>query len=243
MTMSMRELQRAAWVLIKDRSFAKTYVLCAATGVNPRASQRRTKLGNALGTEHEHSALDRETLRRYLDMRWKLPEAKHGTDNGATNYEGVVMQDFWSGTALGKFEVPVAEPAECEYMDTRDYALALDLWEAAQRVAGAYPEPLSKAKSKTPTQPETPTEKETTMSAIQTTPITITTQVLVNGTSAANYDDARLFAMIAQSEAEINVLKAIESKPAALNKQIVKLQAGIAALVEYMDKRDAKGGE
>lgn len=237
MTMTTKELHQAAWELIKNRNFAKLYVLCAATGSTPRASQRRTKLGEALGREYEHSAFDRETLRRYLDLRWKLPEAKHGTDNGATNYEGVVMQDFWTGTALGKFAVPVVRPEACEYMDARDYTLANDLWEAAGRLAGPHSKPS------TPTQTETPTEKETIMSAIQTAPITITTQILVNGTSAANYDDAKLFAMIAQSESEINVLKAIENKPVALNKQIVKLEQGIAALVEYMDKRDAKGGE
>lgn len=70
--------------------------------------------------------------------------------------------------------------------------------------------------------------------------ITVTTQVNVNGVNADNYTDAQLFDMIRQQEAEINNLQALINKPQSLLREIKTRQAGIDALVNFMNERDAK---
>ena len=70
--------------------------------------------------------------------------------------------------------------------------------------------------------------------------ITVTTQVNVNGVNADNYTDAQLFDMIRQQETEINNLQALINKPQSLLREIKTRQAGIDALVSFMNERDAK---
>ena len=82
----------------------------------------------------------------------------------------------------------------------------------------------------------TPTPATNTMSKA----ITITTQVNVNGVNADNYTDAQLFDMIRQQETEIKNLQALTNKPQSLLREIDTRQAGIDALVSFMNERDAK---
>lgn len=84
--------------------------------------------------------------------------------------------------------------------------------------------------------PPTPTPTPNTM----TKAITVTTQVNVNGVNADNYTDAQLFDMIRQQEAEIKHLQALTNKPQSLLREIDTRQAGIDALVNFMNERDAK---
>ena len=70
--------------------------------------------------------------------------------------------------------------------------------------------------------------------------ITVTTQVNVNGVNADNYTDAQLFDMIRQQENEIKNLQALTNKPQSLLREISTRQAGIDALVSFMNERDAK---
>ena len=70
--------------------------------------------------------------------------------------------------------------------------------------------------------------------------ITITAQVNVNGVNADNYTDAQLFDMIRQQETEIKNLQALTNKPQSLLREIDTRQAGIDALVSFMNERDAK---
>ena len=86
----------------------------------------------------------------------------------------------------------------------------------------------------------TPTSKDNTMNAItKTQAIEVTTQVNVNGVNAANYSDAQLYGMIQQQEYEIKALNALQNKPQSLLAEIAKRQAGIDALVGYLNDRDA----
>ena len=87
-----------------------------------------------------------------------------------------------------------------------------------------------------PTPTPTPTTKENTMSKA----ITVTTQVNVNGVNADNYTDAQLFEMIRYQEAEIKNLMSITNKPQSLLREMETRQAGIVALVNFMNERDAK---
>ena len=85
------------------------------------------------------------------------------------------------------------------------------------------------------------TPKETIMNnAATSTPITVTTQVLINGKLASQYSDADLFQSIAFQEKAIKELDGIDNKPASLVDEIAARKAGIQALVTYLDSRPKK---
>ena len=96
------------------------------------------------------------------------------------------------------------------------------------------------------TEPTTPTTTPITMSMSKAITVTtqvninVTTQVSINGVNADNYTDAQLFDMIRQQETEIKHLQALTNKPQSLLREIDTRQAGINALVSFMDERDAK---
>lgn len=69
------------------------------------------------------------------------------------------------------------------------------------------------------------------------TPIEITTKTLVNGNDISGYSDAELYEMIASEEKKIAELNKIENKPKRLVAEIEKRQAGIQALVNYLDSK------
>ena len=76
--------------------------------------------------------------------------------------------------------------------------------------------------------------------AATSTPITVTTQVLINGKLASQYSDADLFQSIAFQEKAIKELDDIENKPTSLVDEIAARKAGIQALVTYLDSRPKK---
>lgn len=81
---------------------------------------------------------------------------------------------------------------------------------------------------------------EITMNSItKTQAIEITTQVNINGQNIKNFSDAGLYSLIQQQEAEIRALNALQNKPQSLLAEIQKRQAGIDALVNYLNERDA----
>ena len=80
-----------------------------------------------------------------------------------------------------------------------------------------------------------PTPKEPEMN-----PIAITTLTLLNGVDIAKSTDDALYALIAEQEAEIEKLLKIKNKPKRLKAKIEQHQAGITALVAYLDSRDVK---
>ena len=82
--------------------------------------------------------------------------------------------------------------------------------------------------------------KDSTMNPITRTPaIEVTVQINVNGQNAANFTDAQLFGMIQTQEAEIAALQKLANKPQSLLKEVAARQAGIDALVAFLDQRDA----
>ena len=81
--------------------------------------------------------------------------------------------------------------------------------------------------------------KDTTMSPITRTPaIEVTVQINVNGQNAANFSAAQLYGLIGQQEAEIAALQKLANKPQSLLKEVAARQAGIDALVAFLDQRD-----
>ena len=73
-----------------------------------------------------------------------------------------------------------------------------------------------------------------------TSRIIVTTQVNINGVNADTYSDATLFDMIQRQEVEIKNLQSITHKPQSLLAEIAARQAGIEALVAFMNEREAK---
>lgn len=82
-------------------------------------------------------------------------------------------------------------------------------------------------------------QKETIMNT--NTAIEITTKTLVNGVDVNSLSDAQIYDAIAKQEAEITKLDAIKNKPQRLRTEIERRQAGIKALVDYLDSKDSKG--
>ena len=111
---------------------------------------------------------------------------------------------------------------------------------ASDKVASFAIYQMRAAGPQNPTTKTIPTTKDNTMNSItKTQAIEVTTQVNINGVNAANYRDAQLYSMIQQQEGEIEALLAITNKPQSLLAEIAKRQAGIDALVGYLNDRDA----
>ena len=134
--------------------------------------------------------------------------------------------------AIERLRLAAATPAEREemrlYLEER-YALRPTSVANARSATNRLDESVKPL-------PPAPTTTSITMSKA----ITITTQVNVNGVNADNYTDAQLFDMIRQQETEIKNLQALTNKPQSLLREIDTRQAGIDALVGFMNERDAK---
>lgn len=78
------------------------------------------------------------------------------------------------------------------------------------------------------------TTEENLMDAI----IEITTKTLVNGKDVADMKDSEVYALIAAQEAKVKELEAITTKPKRLVAELAKRQAGIQALVDYLDSKE-----
>lgn len=72
--------------------------------------------------------------------------------------------------------------------------------------------------------------------------INVTQQTLVNGAPITGYSDAQLYGLIASQEQHIESLDKIQNKPIRLVNEIQKMQAGIQALVDELNSRDAATG-
>lgn len=79
--------------------------------------------------------------------------------------------------------------------------------------------------------------KEAIMTS-KTAAIEITTKTFVNGADVANMNDSEIYALIASEELRIKELSAIQNKPKRLMAEIAKREAGIKALVDYLDSKE-----
>lgn len=69
-------------------------------------------------------------------------------------------------------------------------------------------------------------------------PLKITTKTFINGQDVTNLTNSEIFDLIAQQENEIEKLKQIKAQPKKLVKELAERQAGIAALVTYLDSQE-----
>lgn len=70
--------------------------------------------------------------------------------------------------------------------------------------------------------------------------IKIESVVRINGQDANEFKNEQLYALIREQELAVTELEKITARPKSLTKEIEDRKAGIAALVEFMDKRDEK---
>lgn len=70
------------------------------------------------------------------------------------------------------------------------------------------------------------------------TPLKITTKTYINGQDVASLTNSEIFDLITQQENEIEKLKQIKAQPKKLVKELAERQAGIAALVTYLDSQE-----
>ena len=70
------------------------------------------------------------------------------------------------------------------------------------------------------------------------TPIEITTKTFVNGNDVSTMTDGQIYALIAGEEHRIRELRAIGNQPKRLVAEIAKREAGIQALVTYLDSKE-----
>ena len=66
-------------------------------------------------------------------------------------------------------------------------------------------------------------------------PIEVVCKTFINGQEAKNYSTSQLYDLIAEQEAAIKKLEALENKPKKLLKEIEERKAGIQLLVDYID--------
>lgn len=69
-------------------------------------------------------------------------------------------------------------------------------------------------------------------------PIEITTKTFVNGNDVSTMTDGQIYALIAGEEQRIRELRAIGNQPKRLVAEIAKREAGIQALVTYLDSKE-----
>lgn len=81
-----------------------------------------------------------------------------------------------------------------------------------------------------------PTKEVDTMYTVPK--IEITTRTYVNGVDISTMPKADIYSLIAGQERHIDELRAIKNKPKALVREIKNREAGIQALVDYLDKAE-----
>ena len=68
--------------------------------------------------------------------------------------------------------------------------------------------------------------------------IEITTKTFINGEDISKMTDSRIYEVIAEQEAHVESLEKIKNKPVRLQREIERCNAGIEALVTFLNSKD-----
>lgn len=219
-------MRDVAVTLENERKFVDAYKHLLS--YRSRASQRRTAIAQAIKLHCGHVDPQQvhniyiEHIRRYFDDTMDGAPAFHTTLNNAKDYSDVQTVDFFNEVIRQYDPVRDRSGAAIGAATPQRSARADD-----PKSAAAKPQPVSE-----------PQPKEPTMKHIE-----ITTKTLVNGQDIANMEDAAIYDLIAQQEAHVESLNAIKNKPVRLQREIEKCEAGIQALVKFLDDKDTKGAK
>lgn len=160
-----------------------------------------------------------------------------GTDEAVTtsgDFIVVAGERFMSREYLRRyfdmrFEMPDAIDERDDSRARRSQQFPFEFWLDKEQW------PDQKRAGEPPVSPQSQPQSQPTQE--QSIMLNITTKTLINGVDIADKTNDQLFDAIAQAEAEIAKLNAIQSKPKALVVKIEELKAGIAALVSHMDAK------
>lgn len=196
--------------LLQDSSFMHDFKRCD-TAKGRRIVIHDKSKSEGLGLT---KIADREALRRFIEYRAYIDSP-------------------------GSQQPASFEPSELE--NAADTAPQAQLVMHKEDVFGITPQGLGAlhAYSTNPAQSTEITTGNTMNSITKTQAIEITTQVNINGVNIKTFSDASLYSLIQQQESEIRSLNALQNKPQSLLAEIDKRQAGIDALVNYLNERDA----
>lgn len=212
-------MRDVAVTLENERKFVEAYKQLIS--YQSRASQRRTAVAQAIKSHCRHIDPQEvynvyvEHIRRYLDDVLDGAPAIHSTANNAKDYSDVNTVDFF-GEVIRRYD-PVK--------DRSGETIGAAVFQRSARADDPKP-----AAAEPQLQPEEPTMKH----------IEITTKTLVNGRDVSEMSDADIYSLISQQEAHVESLSAIKNKPLRLQREIEKCEAGIQALVKFLDDKDAK---
>lgn len=198
--------------LENDGNFDRTYKRLTPTD---HAGDRRTVIALAcrrLKLETPHGAFY-EQLRRYFDDTKGVNNCT--TANDTASYAKDPTIQFWLDE--------VRYPADC----ARHAKQPLPVHVPECPIPIPSPEYLAEWQASQ--QPQEPTMSK---------PITITTTTFVNGADISKMADSEVFDLIASEEVVIEGLKKIKAQPKKLVAEIAKREAGIAALVAYLDSKE-----
>jgi hypothetical protein len=236
--LSKEQYERYALELENDQYFYKRYIRLPTCG--ERRSLIRRQITSELGyygTDIE----DGEQLRRYFDDKWSITS----DPEGQRKYDTLI--DIWVAPQ------PTLNP---RYLPLVDKIMKLGIgakWEKAADQKG-YASSLAahfgyycsgpdlvllvnevnnRRNQKRAAQPQ---KEEPTMNS--PTPIEITTKTFVNGNDVSTMTDGQIYALIAGEEQRIRELRAIGNQPKRLVAEIAKREAGIQALVTYLDSKE-----
>jgi hypothetical protein len=251
-------LYDAAITLENDSTFCKAYNNCHGLGGDHRRMTIERFLKKCCGYFYPAAVVDTddylERLRQYFDDTM-MPH--HPCKSGALPSREAI--EFWRDEVRHP-EDCARHKAKAEEKDphahlrtamragaTIEFCISAAMWRtlADQSPTRAFTFPPERYRIKSEAKPvnkmsldEIAAELTTPQpqpESIMSKPITITTKTFANGTDISTMADAEVFNLIAEQEAEIEGLKKIKAQPKKLIDEIAKREAGIAALVTYLD--------
>lgn len=161
---------------------------------------------------------------------------------------------FLAGRSLESMSIELQRPADgiitklvctlkCLYQETcgNPYTFRYVVRQGNARKPNTTPKPKAAPDAADPVPQPTNLTKLEKLMANNPNIIKIETKTFVNGTDVSEMSDAAVYSLIADQEAVIAELEKIKTKPKKLTEEIAKRQAGIDALVGYLDsKADVK---
>lgn len=211
MTFSLKKLEEIALCLENDGAFHRRYIKTLTLGDRRSVIQSFLGYPSAYNNTHQPQWWGKNTIEDREQLRRYFDE----------RYE---LQALSTDQTLHKYD----------YLP--------NIWKAPPLPAAPDPSDMAGFPAYVPpcpyTHPALTPAKDTDMTTTKT-PIQITTKTFANGEDISTMADSAIYDLIARQEADIKELEKIEAKPKKLVAEIAKRKEGIAALVAYLDSKEA----
>jgi hypothetical protein len=263
MRLSKQQLEEIALTLENEGVFYRKYVAMRSSSFG----QRREAIGSFLwdkcsacpGWFKIADVEDRDQLRRYFDERLDLPRNEI---NKYQHIPSVLVKDAPEPAVLPEMNVKF-KPAITKMLGSKSF---VSTYRAARNIDEQYAFTRTALgrlgygfdESELPSITIAfhkalffeggidiaspvfvlPTVTEEVIMNTVVAPLEVKTHTTVNGTDIASMPDSAIYNLISNQENEIKALKEINAKPKRLINEIAKREAGIAALVAYLDSKE-----